>query len=95
MDLRPETMAVIELKFERSLEAHKKHRDELKELFDKLGIPFKSDAVVAYFLGVLRAISYDSKGFVEGGGLEWEEFKEIANVMIGKILSTAEKIAAP
>jgi len=61
MDPRSETIAVIELKFGRSLEAHEELKDKLKGLFDELGIPFKSDTVLAYLLGVLRAISYASR----------------------------------
>ena len=55
--MQKETEDVIKKKFKNSLKAHKqRHKADLKNLFDEFGIPFNSDTLTAYFLGVLRAI---------------------------------------
>jgi len=60
-----ETEAVINKKFRKALEAHKKrHKENLKSLFNAFKIPFNQDTLIAYFLGILRAISYDSKALL-------------------------------
>jgi len=96
LDLWPETIAVIESKFRRSLKAHEEdHGKDLKDLFKRLGIPVNDGTIVAYLLGVLRAIAYDSKVFVQSEGLRWkEEFEKIADAMIGDIMRTARSIAS-
>lgn len=91
--MQSETEAVINKKFRKSLEAHKKkHKEDLKNLFNVFGISFNRDTLVAYFLGVLRAISFDSKAFIEIGGLKWDELMTIAEKKRDEILATARDI---
>jgi hypothetical protein len=91
--MQVETKKVIEKKFRGALNAHKeRHKEGLKELFEKFGIPLNSDTLTAYFLGVLRAISFDSVAFIEIRGIRWDELKEIAQEMKDEILSTANEI---
>ncbi len=94
MSLQPKTIDVIELKFNWSLKAHKKdHKSDLKELFNRYGIPFNTNTVTAYLIGVLRAISYDSKIFVQSVTLRWKEFEKIVDISINKIFEVANDIA--
>jgi len=91
--MQSETKAVINKKFKKALEAHKKrHKEDLKDLFNVFGITFNRDTLIAYFLGILRAISFDSKAFIESRGLEWDELVTIAKEKKDKILSTARDI---
>jgi len=90
--MRDETKKVIEEKFKRSLKAHKERKEDLKELFEKFGVSLNSDTLTAYFLGVLRAISFDSVAFIENRGLTWNELREIEQKMRNEILDTANEI---
>lgn len=89
--MQHESEKVIEKKFRRSLKAHReRHKENLKELFSNFGIPYSHDTLTAYFLGVLRAISFDTVAFVEVRGMGWVEFNKIAQKMKNDILSTAK-----
>jgi len=89
-----ETIEVIKHKFRGSLEVHRaKHGSRLKDLLNKYGISTNREAVVAYLLGVLRAIAYDSKTFVQSEGLEWDEFEELVDRVIDEVMKTADDIA--
>jgi len=91
--LLPETIEVIKSKFERSVEAHRtKHCEDLKNLLSKHGIPVNREVVAAYLLGVLRAIAYDSKSFIQGEGLEWGEFEDLVSKLIGRVMKAADDI---
>ena len=91
--MQTEAEAVINKKFRKSLRAHKeRHKKDLKALFSMFGIPFNSDTLTAYFLGVLRAISFDSKAFIEARGLEWDELMNIAKKRRDEILVTVNDI---
>jgi len=91
--MQSETEAVINKKFRKSLRAHKeRHKVDLKDLFSVFGISFNQDTLIAYFLGVLRAISFDSKAFIEIKGLRWDELMTIAKEKKDEILKTVEGI---
>ena len=91
--MQSETEAVINKKFRKALVAHKnRHREDLKNLFNAFGISFNRDTLVSYFLGVLRAISFDSKAFIEIRGLEWNELMRIAKEKRDEILATVRDI---
>jgi len=65
----------------------------LKDLLNKHGISANRETLVAYLLGVLRAIAYDSKTFVQSEGLEWDEFEELVDRMINEVMKAADDIA--
>jgi len=88
-----ETLEVIKSKFIRSVEAHRtRHCKNLKSLFSKHEISVNRETIVAYFLGVLRAIAYDSKSFIQSEGLEWSEFEELVESFIGEAMKIADDI---
>lgn len=94
--MKSETEEVIKKKFERSLKAHRRRRrkEDLKNLFNDFEIPFNQNTAVAYFLGILRAIAYDSKAFIEGRGLKWVEFSDTAGRIKDEILRFAKTLTA-
>jgi len=90
--MRDETRRTIKGKFRRSLEAHKERISDLEMLFEEFGVPLNSKTLRAYFLGILRAISFDSVAFIEVRGMRWNEFEEIAQEMRNEIQETANEI---
>jgi len=92
--VKSETEEVIKKKFERSLKAHRRCKEDLKNLFNDFEIPFNQNTAVAYFLGILRAIAYDSKAFIEGRGLKWVEFSDTAGRTKDEILRFAKTLTA-
>jgi len=88
-----ETLEVVKSKFVRSVEAHRtRHCKNLKSLFSKHGISVNRETIVAYFLGMLRAIAYDSKSFIQGEGLEWSEFEELVESFIDEAVKVVDDI---
>jgi len=93
LTLLPETEEVIKSKFERSVEAHRtKHCKDLKNLLSEHGIPVNREVVAAYLLGVLRAVAYNSKSFIQSAGLEWDEFKDLVNKLIDGVMKASDDI---
>jgi len=75
------------------VEAHRtKHCEDLKDLLSKHGIPVNREVVAAYLLGVLRAIAYDSKSFIQGEELEWDEFDDLVNKLIDRVIKASDDI---
>jgi len=49
---------------------------------------FNPDTIIAYFLGVLRVISYGSKVFIEGRGLLWKRLMGISSEILNEVRDT-------
>ncbi len=99
--MRKETKEIIRIKFEKSLNTHVKKKDLLKEVFERFGIHLEKVAerekiLTAYFIGILRAICYDTKAFIEAKPTRWnekqDEYKDIEEEEKERILETVEKI---
>ncbi len=91
--MRPETENIIKEKFRRSLSAHKdRHKENLKNLFEIFEISFNLDTLIAYFMGVLRAISFDSVAFIEAKGLKWSELEKLEKELKDEIINVAKEI---
>ena len=92
MTLKQKAEDIIQQKFEKELDATiKQHLDDLKSIFQQLGIPFTKETVIAYFTGILRAISYDTYCFVVCRPIAWEEFEQIKIKKKALILKKAEE----
>jgi len=99
--MRKETKEIIRTKFEKSLDTHVRKKDLLKKVFERFGIHIekvaeKEKILTAYFIGILRAICYDTKAFIEAKPALWnkkqDEYKDIEEEEKERILETVRKI---
>ncbi|MEM3615723.1 MAG: hypothetical protein QXX09_03635 [Candidatus Methanomethylicia archaeon] len=82
--MREYTKTVILNKFERTLKVRGKHEEYLR----KYGLEVDDKILKAYFIGILRALTFDIIGILENRPAKWSEIN-------GVIWETIQKYNIP